>query len=330
MSRIFVTGGAGYVGSHTCKRLATLGHEVAVYDNLSRGHPDFVKWGQLIEGDLNERKKLRDSMKQFAPDAVMHFAAYAYVGESVDYPELYYENNVGGTLSLLSAMQAAEVGLMILSSSCTVYGEPERTPIKEEVVQRPLSPYGVSKMVSEQMCHDFEQAYGIRYVALRYFNACGADPGGEIGERHDPETHLIPRALMAAEGEIDSIEVYGDDYETPDGTCVRDFIHVTDLANAHIAAASYLVKGGASGAFNIGTGQGKSVREVIKMVERITNKPVPQRNIARRVGDSAKLISDVSKAKRLLDWSPQFSDLDTIVRTAWEWQRKGPTASPRN
>jgi UDP-arabinose 4-epimerase len=328
MSRIFVTGGAGYIGSHACKRLAVLGHEVAVYDNLCRGHSESIKWGQLIEGSLNEREKLRDSLMQFAPEAVMHFAAYGYVGESVDYPNLYYDNNVGGTLSLLSAMEEADVGLMILSSSCTVYGQPEQIPIKEEAMQRPLSPYGVSKMVSEQLCRDFEQVCGMRYVALRYFNACGADPDGEIGERHHPETHIIPRALMAANGEIDSFEVYGEDYETNDGTCVRDFIHVTDLADAHIAAALYLAKGGASEAFNIGTGQGSSVREVIRMVEKVTNKPVPQRVIARRVGDPSTLIADVSKAGRVLEWAPHFSDLETIVRTAWEWhcKRPGPTS----
>lgn len=322
MMRIFVTGGAGYIGSHTCKRLAQLGHEIAVYDDLSRGHREFAKWGQLIEGTLSDGARIREALRQFAPDAVIHFAAFAYVGESVADPRLYYDNNAFGTLSLLSAMRDSHVGRLIFSSSCAIYGQPDRVPITEDANQLPINPYGASKMMAEQMCRDFDKAHGIRFAALRYFNACGCDPEGEIGERHDPEPHVIPRALMAADGQIESFEIYGDDYATPDGTCIRDFVHVNDLADAHIAAAEYLAKGAGSDAFNIGTGRGSSVRQILETIEPVTGKSVPQKVIARREGDPAVLVADTSKARCALNWKPRCSDLETIVSTAWNWHRQ--------
>jgi UDP-arabinose 4-epimerase len=321
-ARIFITGGAGYVGSHTCKRLSRAGHKVAVYDDLSRGHREFVKWGQLFEGKLQEREKLRNSLREFAPDAVMHFAACAYVGESVRDPHLYYANNVCGTLSLLWAMREVGIPRLVFSSSCATYGQPDQMPITEDTPQRPISPYGASKVMAEQICRDFEKAHGIKFVVLRYFNACGADLEGKIGERHDPEPHLIPRALMAADGGGETFEIYGDDYPTPDGTCVRDFVHVDDLADAHIAAAEYLAKEGVSSEFNVGSGQGHSVREVIRAVEEVTGKLVPQRLAPRRDGDPPVLVADISKARRILKWKPHASDLQTIVNSAWDWYCK--------
>jgi UDP-arabinose 4-epimerase len=321
-ARIFITGGAGYVGSHTCKRLSRAGNKVAVYDDLSRGHREFVKWGQLFEGKLQEREKLRNSLREFAPDAVMHFAACAYVGESVRDPHLYYANNVCGTLSLLWAMREVGIPRLVFSSSCATYGQPDQMPITEDTPQRPINPYGASKVMAEQICRDFEKAHGIKFVVLRYFNACGADLEGEIGERHDPEPHLIPRALMAADGGGETFEIYGDDYPTPDGTCVRDFVHVDDLADAHIAAAEYLAKEGVSSEFNVGSGQGHSVREVIRAVEEVTGELVPQRLAPRRDGDPPVLVADISKARRILKWKPHASDLQTIVNTAWDWYCK--------
>jgi UDP-arabinose 4-epimerase len=322
MMRILVTGGAGYIGSHTCKRLARLGHEIAVYDDLSRGHREFVKWGRLIKGTLSDGARIREALQQFAPDAVIHFAAFAYVGESVGDPRLYYENNAFGTLSLLSAMRETRVSRLIFSSSCAVYGQPDRVPITEDALQRPINPYGASKSMAEQMCRDFDRAHGIRFVALRYFNACGCDPEGEIGERHEPEPHVIPRALMATDGQIEVFEIYGDDYATPDGTCIRDFVHVNDLADAHIAAGAYLAEGGSSDAFNIGTGRGRSVLEILETAERVTGRSVPQKVIPRREGDPAVLVADSSKAQRALNWKPRYSDLETILGTAWNWHRQ--------
>jgi UDP-arabinose 4-epimerase len=295
---------------------------VIVYDDLSRGHREFVKWGKLIEGNLGERTKLRDNLLRFVPDAVIHLAAYAYVGESVQDPHLYYENNVNGTLSLLWAMREARVSNIILSSSCATYGEPERLPITEDMPQRPVNPYGASKLMSEQMCKDFHVAHGIRYLVLRYFNACGADPDAEVGERHNPEPHVIPQALMAADRVIDAFQIYGDDYETPDGTCIRDFIHVNDLGEAHIAAARYLIDGGKSDAVNLGTGEGRSIQDIIRTVEQVTGRKVPLAVVKRRVGDPAKLVADTTKATRILNWHTRYSDLETIVATAWQWHCK--------
>ena len=321
MTRFLITGGAGYIGSHTAKLLAGAGHEVITYDNLSRGHRDLVRWGPLVEADLRDTTLLREALRWSKPDAVIHFAAFAYVGESVERPEIYYDNNVNGTLSLLRAMTGSGTQNLIVSSTCATYGQPDRMPITEETPQAPLNPYGQSKLMMELMCADFATAHGLHYMALRYFNACGCDPDGQTGERHDPEPHLIPRALMAADGEIDRLDVFGDDYATPDGTCVRDYIHVVDLASAHMAAAFHLMDGGASGALNLGTGRGISVREIIDATARVTGKRVPYRIAPRRAGDPAALVAATAKANAILDWKARYSDIDTIISTAWNWHQ---------
>lgn len=321
MTRILVTGGAGYIGSHTVKRLSHNGIETAVFDNLSRGHRDFVKWGPLIQGDLRNTELLRETLRWFKPDVVLHFAAFAYVGESMAYPGLYYDNNIGGTVSLLQAMCQAGVSRIVVSSSCATYGEPDHIPIAENALQRPVNPYGMSKLMMEQACRDFEVAHGLRSVALRYFNACGGDPDGEIGERHDPEPHLIPRLFMAQDGEIDALEILGDDYPTPDGTCIRDYIHVNDLADAHIKAAHYLLEGGPSNAFNLGTGHGVSVREVIEAAVKVTGKAVPHHVGPRREGDPAVLVADASKARQVLNWVAGNSDMTNVLKSAWTWHK---------
>ena len=319
MSKFLITGGAGYIGSHTAKLLAGSGHEVVVLDNLSRGHRELVRWGPLIEGDLRDPILLREALRWYKPDAVIHFAAFAYVGESVARPGIYYDNNVNGTLCLLRAMTEAGISNLIVSSTCATYGQPDRMPITEETPQFPVNPYGQSKLMMELMCADFAVAHGLSYMALRYFNACGCDPDGETGERHDPEPHLIPRALMAADGEIDRLDIFGADYATPDGTCVRDYIHVSDLATAHMAAALHLMDGGASGALNLGTGRGISVREIIDATSRVTGKPVPHHIAPRRAGDPAILVAATAKANAILDWKARHSDIDHIISTAWNW-----------
>ncbi|WP_421695442.1 UDP-glucose 4-epimerase GalE [Aestuariivirga sp.] len=332
MSRFLITGGAGYIGSHAAKHLAEAGHEVMVYDNLSRGHRDLVRWGPLIAGDIRDTDRLREALRSFRPDAVIHFAAFAYVGESVAQPGLYYENNVAGTLSLLQAMTSAGADNLIVSSTCATYGQPESMPITEDTVQRPLNPYGQSKLMMEQVCADFGKAHGLRSMALRYFNACGCDPDGETGERHDPEPHLIPRALMAADGDIAMLEVFGGDYGTPDGTCIRDYIHVSDLASAHMAAALHLMEGGEPQSLNLGTGQGISVRDIIEATERVTGLPVPHRISPRRMGDPAELVAAPGRANKVLNWWAQHSAIDHIISTAWAWHRKERerSCSPRS
>lgn len=322
MSRFLVTGGAGYIGSHTCKRLARAGHDVVVFDNLFRGYREFVKWGPLVEGDLRDTALLRETLRWTRPDAVIHFAALAYVGESVVDPARYYDNNVGGTLSLLQAMRDAGVARLIVSSTCAVYGQPERMPIAETAETRPANPYGFSKLAMEHMCRDFERAHGLRFVALRYFNACGCDPDGEIGERHDPEPHLIPRALMAAAGKIPSLDIFGNDYLTADGTCIRDYVHVNDLADAHVRAAEHLIGGAGSGTYNLGTGRGASVKEILAAVERVTGRHVPVRISPRRAGDPGELLADPAEARRVLGWMAGNSDLDPIIDSAWAWYRR--------
>jgi UDP-arabinose 4-epimerase len=319
--RILVTGGAGYIGSHTVKRLVAHGITPLVYDNLSRGHQDFAKWGNFVKGDIRDQALLAKTMQDFQPDVVLHFAAFAYVGESVSHPGLYYDNNVGGTLALLQAMQAAGVKRLVVSSTCATYGQPDSLPITETTPQRPLNPYGHSKLMMEQIARDFDQAHGIRSVALRYFNAAGGDPDGDIGERHDPEPHLIPRLFMAQDGEIDALDILGDDYPTPDGTCIRDYIHVNDLAEAHILAAHYLMSDGPTTAFNLGTGQGASVKEMIATAARVTGRAIPHRISARRPGDPAVLVADASKAHEILGWQPQHSSLTEILASAWHWHR---------
>ena len=324
---ILVTGGAGYVGSHACKALAGAGYRPIVYDNLSRGHREAVRWGPLIEGDLNDTDQVAAALQTHRVTAVMHFAAFAYVGESVAEPETYYRNNVGGTLALLEAMRRTGTGAIVFSSTCAVYGSPERLPIDEATPKLPLNPYGETKLAVERALHWYAGAYGLRFAALRYFNAAGADPEGEIGEDHDPETHLIPRVLRAALGTGEPVEVYGSDYPTADGTAIRDYIHVADLGDAHVRALGYLGAGGENGAMNLGTGEGCSVRQVIAAVERIAGRAVPFREAARRPGDPPELVADPALARARLGWEPHHSDLDTIIRTALDWERRAGRAS---
>jgi UDP-glucose-4-epimerase GalE len=321
---VLVTGGAGYIGSHACKALARAGYTPVAFDNLVFGHEWAVKWGPLEQGDLNDRARLNAVLEQYRPQAVMHFAAYAYVGESVTDPGKYYRNNVGGSLTLLEAMRDHGIGKLIFSSTCATYGTPQQLPIVETTAQRPINPYGMSKLMVEHMLHDFGAAHGLKWVALRYFNASGADPDNEIGEDHDPETHLIPLVLDAASGRREHITVFGTQHATPDGTCLRDYIHVTDLADAHVKALQALDAGMESCAINLGNGQGHSVREVIDAAARVTGTDIPVRLGEARAGDPPALISDASLAAEKLGWKPQIADLDEIIRTAWAWhQRKG-------
>jgi UDP-arabinose 4-epimerase len=318
---ILVTGGAGYIGSHVCKALAFAGFLPIAYDNLVYGHQWAVKWGPLEMGDINDRKQLDAILDRYHPQAVMHFAAYAYVGESVQDPGKYYRNNLAGSLTLLEAMRDHEVKKIIFSSTCATYGIPHRIPITENHAQNPINPYGASKAMIERMISDFGHAHGIRAVSLRYFNAAGADPGGELGEEHDPETHLIPLCIRAALGQIPNVEIYGMDYSTTDGTAIRDYIHVTDLADAHVRALTYLLDGGVNMALNLGIGQGYSVRDVLKMVEKVSGKSIPSRETSRRQGDPPVLIADSKRATELLGWCPKFSDLHKIISTAWNWHK---------
>src|SRR5947207_7420688 len=305
---ILVTGGAGYIGSHACKVLAAAGYRPVVYDNLSRGHREAVRWGPLVEGDLHDSPRLSAALRTHEITAVMHFAAFAYVGESMTNAETYYRNNVGGTLALLAAMRDAAVPTIVFSSTCAVYGAPDRLPIAETTAKGPLNPYGETKLAIERALYWYNQSYGLRFAALRYFNAAGADPDGEIGEDHEPETHLIPRVLRAALGTGDPVEVYGTDYPTSDGTAIRDYIHVADLGDAHVRALGYLGAGGESGALNLGTGQGCSVRQVIAAVERIAGCSVPFRKAARRPGDPPERAADPGLARARLGWEPRHSD----------------------
>jgi len=322
MSTILVTGGAGYVGSHACKALAAAGHTPVVYDNLSRGHREFARWGPLEVGDLGDAAQLEGVFARHRIDAVMHFAALAYVGESVEQPALYYRNNVGGTLELLEAMRRAGVNLLVFSSTCATYGVPERMPITEDLPQQPINPYGATKLMIERVLRDYEPAYGLRSVALRYFNAAGCDPDGEVGEDHKPETHLIPRVLMAADGTLPHIDVFGTDYPTPDGTCLRDYIHVADLADGHVRALDYLQRGGASTAINLGTGRSFSVREVIAAAERVTGRRIPVEEGPRRAGDPPVLVADATRARAVLGFAPRFTEIEPIVETAWRWHKR--------
>ena len=319
---VLVTGGAGYIGSHACKALAGAGFQPVVFDNLSRGHREAVRWGPLVEGDLADRQRLCAALIEHKVEAVMHFAAYAYVGESVTDPALYYRNNLGGTLSLLEAMREAGIGEIVFSSTCATYGIPDGVPIREDAPQRPVNPYGETKLAIERALHWYAAAYGLRSVSLRYFNAAGADPEGEIGEHHEPETHLVPLVLQAALGHGPHIEIYGTDYPTPDGTAIRDYVHVRDLAIAHLRALERLRGGGGSAAVNLGTGQGHSVREVIAAAELASGRKVPARAAPRRPGDPPALVADPSLAGEILGWHPQHSDLDTIIRTSLAWHTR--------
>lgn len=318
---ILVTGGAGYIGSHVCKALAKSGHTPITYDNLVCGHKSAVRWGPLALGDITDRTRLDEVIKQYKPEAVMHFAAYAYVGESVTNPGKYYLNNVLGTLHLLEAMRDNFLNKLVFSSSCAVYGTPDMVPIPELQSQRPINPYGMSKLMGEQILHDFDRAHGIRAIALRYFNAAGADPEGEIGESHDPETHLIPLIFEAALNKRESLTIFGDDYETQDGTCIRDYIHVSDLADAHTLALSALIDGQKSIAYNVGTGLGVSVRELIATAENITGLLVPISIGPRRSGDPAILVANPNLIRKNLGWEPKHSSLNEILQTAWSWHQ---------
>ena len=315
---VLVTGGAGYIGSHGCKRLAQAGFLPVTYDNLSRGHRHFVKWGPLEEGDIGDAAALDRAIERHRPVAIMHFAALTYVGESVAEPAMYYRTNVSGSLALLDAARRHGIRSFVFSSTCATYGPPERLPIAEDTPQQPIHPYGSSKLMIERMLADFGSAYGLRWSALRYFNASGADPDGEIGESHDPETHLIPLVLMAAAGERPHIDILGDQYPTHDGTCIRDYIHVSDLAEAHLLALRYLLAGGASRAFNLGTGVGHTVREVVRAAERVTGRPVPVRLAPARPGDSPSLVADPSLAEAVLGFRARFG-LEESIETAWRW-----------
>ncbi|MEG2139294.1 MAG: UDP-glucose 4-epimerase GalE [Bilophila sp.] len=320
--KILITGGAGYIGSHTCKALAHGGHEVVTYDNLSTGHRDLVRWGAFEHGDILDVVRLREVMRRHHPDGVIHFAAKSQVGESVCLPGLYFRNNIAGTLNILEAMRDEGVENIVVSGTCAVYGQPETVPIREDAPKAPINPYGASKLFMEQMLRDFGTAHGLRSMVLRYFNAAGCDPEGETGERHDPETHLIPRALMALTGDAPELSLFGEDYATPDGTCIRDYIHVCDLAQAHVLAMQYLNTGGASGCLNLGTGNGLSVREILASIARVTGKVVPFRMAPRRAGDPPRLVADARRAGIVLHWRACQSDRDTIIDTAWNWYQR--------
>jgi UDP-arabinose 4-epimerase len=319
---ILVTGGAGYIGGHTCKALAVAGHTPVVLDDLSVGHRWAVKWGPLVVGDIADKKLVTGTVKDFNVQAAIHFAAHAYVGESMTNPRKYFQNNVAKTLGLLDALLDAGVSKLVFSSSCATYGVPQGLPIKEDHPQRPINPYGVSKLFIEDALKWYERAYGLRFASLRYFNAAGADPDGDIGEDHALETHLIPLAIFAAQGRIPALEIFGTDYDTDDGTAVRDYIHVSDLAAAHVKAAGHLLSGGASASINLGTGRGHSIRNVIAAVEAIGRRKLPVVERPRRPSDPPALIADPHLGQSLLAWKPVQSDLQTIVRTAWDWHQK--------
>ncbi|MFN5513862.1 MAG: UDP-glucose 4-epimerase GalE [Cyanobacteriota bacterium] len=321
---ILVTGGAGYIGSHAVKALQKLGYGVIVLDNLAYGHPELMTalGAELIVGDTQDSALLDRLFTERPIDAVMHFAAFIAVGESVQNPALYYHNNVAGTLSLLEAMLRAKVKKFVFSSTCAVYGPPQFIPMTEGHPINPLSPYAASKRMVEQILGDFDRAYGLKSVIFRYFNAAGADPEGQLGEDHNPETHLIPLALLTALGQRPQLSVFGSDYDTPDGTAIRDYIHISDLATAHILGLEYLCKGGESDVFNLGNGNGFSVREVIATAEKVVGKPIPVQESPRRPGDAPVLVGSSAKAKEILGWTPQYADLETIIKQAWRWHQQ--------
>jgi UDP-glucose-4-epimerase GalE len=316
-----VTGGAGYIGSQTVRRLADEGYFPVVVDNLSQGHREAVSAGVLEVGDLANESILDYVFTRYAPQGVMHFASLCYVGESVVDPKTYYEQNLGNALALFRVMLRHGVKRFILSSTCAVYGDPVRIPMDEDHPQDPVNPYGETKYFLERILKQYDRAYGLKYVTLRYFNAAGADLDGALGESHDPETHLIPRVLQIAKQGVGQVEIYGDDYPTPDGTCIRDYIHVLDLAGAHVAACRWLASGEPSAAFNLGTGRGYSVKEIVEVSRRITGREIPCSVAARRAGDPAQLIADARKANQVLGWTPRHSDLETIVKSAWTWEQ---------
>ncbi|MBB4331694.1 UDP-glucose 4-epimerase GalE [Rhizobium leguminosarum] len=318
---VLVVGGAGYIGSHTCLDLANKGYRPVVFDNFSNGHREFVRWGPAEEGDIRDRARLDEVLAKHKPAAILHFAALIEVGESVKDPVSFYENNVIGTLTLLSAAQAAGINAFVFSSTCATYGLPQSVPLDETHRQVPINPYGRTKYIVEQALADYDQFRSLRSVVLRYFNAAGADFEGRIGEWHQPETHAIPLAIDAALGRRQGFKVFGSDYETRDGTCVRDYIHVLDLADAHVRAVEYLLKGGDSVALNLGTGTGTTVKELLGAIEEVSNRPFPVEYIGRREGDSHTLVANNDKARDVLGWVPQY-DLSEIIRSAWDWHAK--------
>jgi UDP-glucose 4-epimerase len=329
--RVLVTGGAGYIGSHAAKALARAGHEPLVLDNLSSGHRWAIKWGRFLNWDLADTEMLPQFLEREQVGAVMHFAASLMVGESVQIPRKYYWNNVVNTLRLLDAMMEARVKRIVFSSSAAVYGHPLRVPIREDHPKEPVNPYGETKLAMERALQWYGNAYGLQWMALRYFNAAGADPEGEIGESHEPESHLIPLVIQAARGRRANVEIYGTDYPTADGTAVRDYIHVTDLADAHLRALDYLGQGGESRALNLGTGDGYSVREVIDTASKISGITVPFRESSRRPGDPPVLVADASHANQALGWAPQRSTLETIIQDAWKWHSGAiPPSNPNS
>ncbi len=322
--RIFVTGGAGYVGSHCVKHLCEQGHEVTVYDNLSRGHRAAVHpAAEFVRGDLADAGALRVALGKHSFDAAMHFAALAYVGESVAEPLRYYRNNVANTLTLLEALRDAGVRRLVFSSTCATYGLPRRIPIVEDAPQDPINPYGRTKLAVEWMLQDSASAWGLGSCALRYFNACGAAQDGSIGEHHEPESHLIPIVLEVALGKREHVAIFGTDYETPDGTCIRDYIHVEDLASAHQLAVESIRPGEAS-AFNVGTGIGQSVREIIGAAGRVVGRPIPVKESPRRPGDPPTLVADAARIRRSLGWEPRWTDIERIIASAWAWHQRHP------
>lgn len=319
---VLVTGGAGYIGSHTCKALALAGHNPIVYDNLSTGHRELVRWGAFVRGDVLDGVRLARCMREHGADGVIHFAALSRVGESVAHPDRYYRNNIAGTQSLLEAMRETGVRHLVVSSTCAVYGQPETVPIGEDCRKNPLSPYGVTKALMETMLEDYSRAYGLSGAALRYFNAAGCDAEQETGEWHEPETHLIPLVIEAAGGGAPPLRLFGDDYPTGDGTCIRDYVHVADLADAHVRALEHVRDKSGLLVLNLGTGRGHSVREIIETAEKVLGKTVPVERASRRPGDPPRLVADAAKAASLLGWEARCSDLANIVLTAARWRER--------
>lgn len=319
---ILVTGGAGYIGSHTVKALESEGFTVVIYDNLTTGHREFVKNRTFVQGDIGDKALISKTLEEYGVDMVIHFAANAYVGESVVNPMKYYTNNIVQGISFLNTLVEARVKKIVFSSSCATYGIPEKIPISEETPQSPINPYGRTKLMFEQILQDYDNAYGLKSISLRYFNAAGADEEGEIGEWHDPETHVIPLLLRAAAGNQNHFAIFGTDFPTRDGTCIRDYIHVTDLANAHVSAVKHLLQTDNSDVFNLGTGCGVSVRELIDTAEKVTGREISVVESERRPGDPAVLVADAGKAKEILNWEAKYSSIENIIQTAWNWEKK--------
>lgn len=319
---ILVTGGAGYIGSHSCRALHEAGFTPVCFDNLSTGHRQFAKWGPLVLGDIQDSGLVAETLKAYRAVAVMHFAAFSLVGEANSDPQKYYSNNVGGTLSLLRGMRDAGCSKLVFSSTGAVYGNASSEPIREDAPSNPLNTYGSTKWMIERVLADYGRAYDLKSICLRYFNASGADPSGEIGELHDPESHLIPRAIMAVQGYVNDFAVFGDDYDTPDGSAIRDYIHVSDLAQAHVLAIQSLLAGSNGGTFNLGTGHGYSVKEILSAISKVTGRRVPHVVKPRRAGDPAILVADADAARRVLKLAPRFSDIETIISTAWAWHEQ--------